>query len=468
MKKVSLFTATAIVSGSMIGSGVYIVAADMGRVLGSPFLLMLAWVLTGLMTVAAALAYGELAAMFPKSGGQYQYLKEAFGEMPAFVYGWAMFSVIQCGTIAAVAVAFAKFFSALFPWFGPDNVLADLGFLKVSAAQLLAIFSVLFLTWLNARGLQTGAWVQNILTTVKTLSLAALVLLGIFIFKNPEVLKFNMDNFFGSATSSVPIGWLAIGSALGVAMVGSLFSSESWENVTFIAGEIENPKRNVPLALVIGTSLAIGLFILANVAYLFVLPFWGTPDAADVAGRGIQHATQDRVGTAAFFAMFGPIGATVMAVMIVISTFGCNNGLVLSGARLYKSMADDGLFFKKMSTLNANGVPAFALWMQFGWTAILCLSGRYGDLLDYVMFVVMIFYMLTVAAVFALRRSRPELERPYKAFGYPVLPALYILLAGLFTVNVLWTKPQFTVPGLAILALGVPIYFWMKKRAEKN
>lgn len=462
-RRLSLASATFIVSGSMIGSGIFIVSADMGRVLGSPFLLLLAWLITGLMTLAAALSYGELAAMFPKSGGQYQYLKEAFGEMPAFLYGWAMFAVIQCGTIAAVAVAFGKFTGVIFPLFSPENVLADLGFAKINAAQLLAIASLAVLTWLNTRGLQAGIFVQNTLTIVKTLSLGGLVLLGIFAFKNADVVAQNFGHFFENMGAAGPIGLTAIASAIGVAMVGSLFSSDAWNNVTFIAGEIENPRRNVPLSLFFGVLLVTLLYLAANVAYLCVLPFWGTPDGADVLARGIQHATQDRVGTAAFTAMIGAGGAMLMAVMIMISTFGCNNGLILAGARLYKSMADDGLFFQKMRDLNARNVPAFALWLQFVWCSILCLSGRYGDLLDYVMFVVMLFYILTVAGIFVLRRSRPDLDRPYKAFGYPFVPALYILLAALFTLNVLWTKPQFTVPGLVILAVGVPLYFWMRR-----
>jgi APA family basic amino acid/polyamine antiporter len=463
-KRLSLLTAIFIVSGSMIGSGIFIVSADMSRVLGSPFLLLLAWGLTGLMTLIAALSYGELAGMFPKSGGQYQYLKESFGETVAFLYGWAMFAVIQCGTIAAVAVAFAKFTSVLLPVFSPDNVLADWGFVKISAAQILAIASLLVLTWLNTRGLQTGAFIQNVLTAAKAISLGLLILLGLFVFRNPEVVASNFGNFFSNLKSTESIGFVGICSAIGVAMVGSLFSSDAWNNVTFIAGEIENPKRNVPLALAFGVLAVTILYILANVSYLCVLPFWGDAASTDVLGKGIQHATQDRVGTAALTAMLGAGGAILMAAMIMVSTFGCNNGLLLAGARVYHSMASDGLFFDRMKRLNANGVPAFALWIQFVWCAILCLSGKYGDLLDYVMFAVMLFYILTVAGIFILRKKRPDLERPYKAFGYPFLPALYIVLAGLFTLNLLFTKPQFTVPGLVIVGIGLPLYFWVKKR----
>lgn len=461
--KVKLSTATYIVAGSMIGSGIFIVSADMARVLGSPFLLLLAWAITGVMTLIAALSYGELAGMFPKSGGQYQYLKEMYGEMVAFLFGWAMFAVIQSGTIAAVAVAFAKFTGVLIPAVGPDNILADLGFVRISAAQLLAIVSLLVLTWLNTRGLRTGAFVQDTLTVAKALSLGLLIILGLLVFRNPEIATLNFDHFFDQSNGG-PIGWLAIGSALGVAMVGSLFSSDAWNNVTFIAGEIENPKRNVPLALAFGVIGVTVLYMLANLAYLCILPFWGDAAGADVMAKGIQHATQDRVGTAALTAMLGLTGGILMAVIIMISTFGCNNGLVLSGSRLYQSMAADGLFFDKMKDLNANGVPGFALWVQFAWCSVLCLSGKYGDLLDYVMFAVMLFYILTVAGIYILRKKRPEIERPYKAFGYPVLPALYILLALLFTVNLLFTKPQFTVPGLVIVGLGFPLYFWAKRR----
>jgi APA family basic amino acid/polyamine antiporter len=463
-KRLSLMSATFIVSGSMIGSGIFIVSADMSRGLGSPFLLLLAWLLTGVMTLIAALSYGELAGMFPKSGGQYQYLKESWGEMTAFLFGWAMFAVIQCGTIAAVAVAFAKFTGVLAPSLGPDNILLDAGFLKISAAQVLAIASLFVLTWLNTRGLQTGALIQNVLTATKALSLGLLILLGLLVFRNPEVVSLNFNNFFSNLHNSEPWSLLAVSSAIGVAMVGSLFSSDAWNNVTFIAGEVENPKRTVPLALAFGVLGVTLLYILANFSYLFVLPFWGDTNGTDVLSKGIQHATQDRVGTAALTAMLGAGGAILMAIMIMISTFGCNNGLVLAGARIYHSMAQDGLFFNKMKNLNSNGVPAFALWVQFAWCSVLCLSGKYGDLLDYVMFAVMLFYILTVAGIFILRKKRPDIERPYKAFGYPYLPALYIIMAALFTINLIFTKPQFTVPGLLIVGIGLPLYYWAKSR----
>jgi len=465
-RKLSLSSAIFIVMGSMIGSGIFIVSADMSRVLGSPFLLILAWGITGLMTLIAALSYGELAGMFPKSGGQYQYLKESYNDFIAFLYGWALFAVIQCGTIAAVAVAFAKFTSVLFPAFSPDNILMDLGFIKISAAQALAIASLFVLTYINTYGIRTGALVQNTLTIVKVLSFGLLLILGFLIYNNPEVIALNFDNFFTNIKNPAPQALTVIASAIGVAMVGSLFSSDAWNNVTFIAGEVDNPKRNVALAMFLGVLGVTILYILTNFSYLFILPFWGDPNGTDVLANGIQYASQDRVGTAAMTAMLGGAGSIIMAIMIMISTFGCNNGLILAGARVYQSMAQDGLFFNRMKTVNANGVPAFALWIQFGWCSILCLSGRYGDLLDYVMFVVVLFYILTVIGIFILRRKRPDVERPYKAFGYPVLPILYILLASLFVINVLYTKPQFTVPGLVILAIGIPIYYFWKVRGK--
>lgn len=462
-QSVSLRSATFIVFGSMVGSGIFIVSADMARVLGSPFLLLLAWGITGIMSLAAALSYGELAAMFPKSGGQYQYLKESYGELTAFLFGWAMFAVIQAGTIAAVAVAFGKFTGVLIPFFREDHILADFGIVKISAAQLLAIASLTVLTWINERGLQAGVLVQNVLTTLKIGMLALLVLLGIVIFRNSEVVAQNFGHFFEQRNGG-PIGLTAIASAIGVAMVGSLFSSDAWNNVTFIAGDIKDPRKNVPLSLLLGVLSVTILYILVNVAYLCVLPLWGsTAESTDVLQHGIQHALQDRVGTAALTAMLGAAGAAIMAIMIMISSFGCANGLILSGARLYKAMADDGLFFKKMSETDANNVPVFALRLQLLWCILLCLSGKYGDLLDYVMFVVVIFYILTIAAIIILRLKRPEVERPYKALGYPFVPLLYIGFAAFFVINLLYTKPQFTVPGLIILALGIPVYFYMKK-----
>lgn len=466
-QKLNLPSALFIVMGSMIGSGIFIVSADMARVLHSPFLLLLTWLITGVMTIIAALTYGELAGMFPKSGGQYQYLKESYNDFIAFLYGWAMFAVIQCGTIAAVAVAFAKFTGVLVPAFSTTNIIADLGFIQINAAQLLAIASLFVLTYINTRGLRSGVLVQNTLTITKALSFGLIIILGLLVYSNPEVISLNFDNFFGYHGQAGPIGFLPIASAIGVAMVGSLFSSDAWNNVTFIAGEIDRPRRNIPRALFFGVLAVTVIYLASNLAYLSVLPFWGNPEGGDVLARGIQYPDQDRVGTAALTAMLGQVGAIIMAIMIMISTFGCNNGLVLAGARIYQSMAEDGLFFRRMQEKNAAGVPAFALWIQFIWCSVLCLSGRYGDLLDYVMFVVVLFYILTVAGLFILRKKRPDAERPYRAFGYPVLPAVYIILAAGFVVNLLYTKPQFTVPGLVILLAGIPVYLFWRGRSKQ-
>ena len=457
--KISLKTASFIVMGSMIGSGIFIVSSDMARVLGSPFLLLLTWILTGVMTLIAALSYGELAGLFPKSGGQYHYIKEVYGDLTGFLFGWSTFTVISCGTIAAVAVAFAKFTAVLFPIFAPENILFQNNFFTLTAEKPIAILSIIIFTYLNSKSLQNGAWIQNVLTTIKILSFGILIIFSLFIFSKPEVIQLNFTNFFNTNS----LHGFSLISAIGIAMVGSLFSSSAWENVTYLSGEIENTKKNVPLAMFIGVISVTILYLLTNVAYLFVLPFWGQKDGLDVFSRGIQYATQDRVGSAAFTAMLGYSGTILMAFMIMISTLGCNNGLILSAVRVYQSMANDGLFFKKMKEVNANGIPVFALWIQCLWCCLLCLSGKYGDLLDYVMFVVMIFYILSILAIFILRFKKPDLERPIKAWGYPILPAIYILMALTFTINLLISKPQFTIPGLFIVIMGIPVYYLWKR-----
>ncbi len=467
-QKISLLTATFIVIGSMIGSGIFIVSADMARMLGSPFLMISAWILTGVMTLIAALTYGELASIFPKSGGQYQYLKEVYGDLVGFLFGWSTFAVVSCGTIAAVAVAFAKFSAVIFPMFSPSIVIFQLGSFNITAEKPLAIGSIILLTYLNSKSLKNGSWIQNILTTIKILSFGLLFILAFFIFSNPEVISTNFSNFYTNIQTTSPLTGISLFSAIGVAMVGSLFSSCAWENVTYVSGEIENPKRNVPLAMALGVLTVTIIYLLTNLAYLFVLPFWGTIDASNsVLTNGIQYATQDRVGSAAFTAMLGNSGAILMAAMIMISTFGCNNGLILSAVRIYQSMAQDGLFFQKMKETNSNGIPVFALWIQCVWCCLLCLSGKYGDLLDYVMFVVMIFYILAILAVFILRIKMPNIERPIKAIGYPILPAIYILLASLFTINIFITKPHFTVPGLIIVLIGIPVYYYWKRKIQE-
>jgi APA family basic amino acid/polyamine antiporter len=474
--KVGLSTGIFLVMGSMIGSGVYIVSAGVAQALANPMLLILVWITTGILTVIAATSYAELSAMFPKSGGQYVYLKEAFNPLMGFLYGWSLFAVIQTGTIAAVAVAFAKFTAVLVPWFSADNILFQSGDFTIHAGQLLAVASIALLTFINSRGIQYGAVVQSSLTIIKALTLILLIIATIFIFSNAEAIATNFNNFYTINKQQLVNGtlvsenWsmLALLSAFGAAMVGPLFSSDAWNGVTFIAGEMENPKKNVARSLIIGVGGVTLLYVLTNLGYLFVLPMWGTEGATTLAGRGIQYAEYERVGTAAMQVMLGASGAIVMAVLIMISTFGANNGIVLSGARVYQTMANDGLFFRKMANSNKQQVPGFSLWIQCIWASLLCLSGKYGDLLDYVMFVVILFYILTIAGLFILRFKQPKADRPYKAFGYPVLPALYIIAMIGFIVNLLIVKPQFTVPGLIIVLTGIPVYFIWKFVHSKN
>jgi APA family basic amino acid/polyamine antiporter len=472
-----LLDSTMIVIGSMIGSGIFIVSADIGRIVGAPGYLLLVWLITGVMTVIAALSYGELAGMMPHAGGQYAYLREAYNPFIAFLYGWTLFLVIQTGTIAAVAVAFAKFTGVLIPWFSEKNILFLIGNFRITAAQILAITSVALLTYINMRGLQEGKIVQNIFTSTKIIALLGFILLTLFVGQNASALAANIRNFWnatwtqvanGKILSVTPIsGWMLL-SAIGVAMVGSLFSADAWNNITFTAGEVSNPKRNIPLSLVLGTGIVILIYLLANIGYLLVLPLTGSPEALDAMGRGIQFAVSDRVGTAAASVIFGENAAVIMAIMIMISTFGCNNGLILAGARVYYAMAKDGLFFKKAGVLNKKSVPGTALIVQGIWTCLLCLSGTYSDLLDYVVFAVLLFYILTVVGIFILRKKQPNVERPYKAFGYPIIPAIYIFLAAAISIDLLIFKPQYTWPGLGIVLLGIPVYFVWKKIGSRT
>ena len=475
-RSLGLLDSTMIVIGSMIGSGIFIVSADIARTVGSPSILLVVWLITGFITLTAALSYGELAGMMPHAGGQYVYLREAYNPLVGFLYGWTLFTVIQTGTIAAVGVAFAKFTAVLFPWFSEQHVLFTVGALNVSAAQILAIISIIVLTTINLTGIREGKVVQNIFTFAKTIALAAVIVLGIFVARNSTAIAANFTDVWTAhwtvmkdgkifAIQSLS-GWSLI-AAIGVAMVGSLFSSDAWNNITFTAGEVINPKRNIPLSLAIGTGIVTVLYILANIAYLVVLPLAGNPDGADALSRGIQFATSDRVGTATVSVLLGDTAAVAMGVLIMISTFGCNNGLILAGARVYYAMAKDKLFFTKAAELNKHSVPAWALIVQAVWASLLCLSGSYGDLLDYVIFAVLIFYILTVGGIFILRRTRPDAERPYKAFGYPLIPAIYIALATLICVILLIYKPAFTWPGLGIVASGIPVYFiWNRLTAR--
>jgi APA family basic amino acid/polyamine antiporter len=468
----SLLDSTMIVIGSMIGSGIFIVSADIARTVGSPGLLLLVWLITGLITVLGALSYGELAGMMPHAGGQYVYLREAYNPLVGFLYGWTLFLVIQTGTIAAVAVAFARFTAVLIPSLGEQNTLIQIAGFRISAAQVVAILSVAILTFVNTRGLREGKIVQNTFTIAKTTALIGLILLGIIVGQNAQAIDANLAHFWdatwtqvseGKIVSVESLSGLMIFAAIGAAMVGSLFSSDAWNNITFTAGEVINPKRDIPLSLALGTGVVTLLYILANVAYIVVLPVIGSPEATTVMGQGIQFASSDRVATAAVTVVFGESAAVIMAILIMISTFGCNNGLILAGARVYYAMAKDGVFFKNVGLLNERSVPATALVIQGLWASLLCLSGTYSDLLNYVIFSVLVFYILTVIGIFILRRKRPEAERPYKAFGYPILPAFYVLCASAIAIDLLIYKTEYSGSGLIIVLVGIPVFYLWKK-----
>ncbi len=466
VKAMTLTDATMLVAGTMIGSGIFIVSADMSRTLDSPFLLLMAWLLTGVMTLLGALAYGEMAAMYPRAGGQYVFLREAMGPLMGFLYGWTLFVVIQTGTIAAVGVAFGRFLGVLWPaitpdrfaWFPQFDVQTAGGLIELGLTpqRLIALVSIWVLTWINLRGVKEGKFVQTTLTIVKTGALAALVMLGLTVGRNADAVAVNFGSgFFGDAGIFGAGGFSSVFViAFGAALVGSLFSSDSWHGVTSAAAEVKDATRNLPRALMLGTGLVTLLYLMANVSYLSVLPF-----------DQLQNAPQDRVGTAVAQGIFGPSGATLMAVAILVSTFGCNNGLILAGARVYWAMAKDGLFFRKAGTLSKTGVPAWALVAQAIWTSVLCLTGTYGQLLDFVIFAALIFYALTTVGLFLLRIKRPDVPRPYKAIGYPVLPALYIVLASSVAVLLLLADKTRTqaVSGLVVVLLGVPVYFMTRR-----
>ena len=487
-----LFSATAIVMGSMIGSGIFIVPADMSRLLGSPALLIAAWLVTAAMTIIGALSYGELAAMMPKAGGQYVYLREALGPLWGFLYGWTLFLVIQTGTIAAVGVAFGKFLGVFFPSINTSHWLWHIGHvpawhvgpmvlgnmdLGVNTANLAAIVVIVFLTFLNTQGVRMGAAVQNLFTSAKVLALATVVVIGLVV-RDATALAANFGSgwhsfWAGAGWNSLHVSqpggseYVGILTIVAIVQVGSLFSADAWNNVTFTAGEIQNPKRNLPLSLAVGTGVVLLLYVLCNFVFLSVLPLAGDPHATTIAGRGIQFATEDRVATAVMERAFAGNGAKLMAAAILISTFGCVNGMLLAGARVYYAMSRDGLFFKSVGRLSERSkTPVNSLWVQCAWTCLLCISGSYGQLLDYVIFAVLIFYILTIVGLFVLRRTRPEAPRPYKAFGYPVLPGLYIVMAAWICVVLLRYKPQYTWPGLIIVLLGVPVYLvWRRQGA---
>ncbi|GMV78809.1 MAG: amino acid transporter [Chitinophagaceae bacterium] len=465
----SLTDATMIVAGSMIGSGIFIVSADIARNVGSPGWLILVWLLTGFMTLIAALSYGELSAMFPKAGGQYVYLKEAYNPLIAFLYGWSMFSVIQTGTIAAVGVAFSKFLAYLVPELGNNYFLFDIGIVKIYSGQLVAIFIIMLLTYVNSRGIKEGKFIQTLFTSAKLLALLGLIVCG-FLFVKESFWAENWKTGFTAMQNKgitdahgvlQPSQWIGIGGsalvgAIAAAMVGSIFSSDAWNNVTFIAGEMKNPKRNIGLSLFFGTLIVTVIYVAANLMYLYVLPL-----------NELAFPADDRVAVAAANKIFPLHGTIIIAVLIMVSTFGCNNGLILAGARVYYTMAQDGLFFKKAGVLNKNDVPQWALWAQCIVASILCLSGKYGDLLDMISFVVVIFYVLTIWGIYILRKKQPDLPRPYKAFGYPVLPFVYILMGISFCTLLVIYKPNYTWPGLIIVLIGIPLYYFAVSKKNK-
>ncbi|MCX6352593.1 MAG: amino acid permease [Bacteroidetes bacterium] len=445
-----LMDSSMLIMGSMIGSGIFIVSADIARQVGSPLMLLLNWGVAALITILGALSYGELAAAMPKAGGQYVYLKTAYNKLVAFVYGWTLFTVIQTGTIAAVGIAFAKFMGVFSTAVSDKNILLDLHFIQISSQQIIGILVIWLLTLSNFRAVKSGARLQNFLTVIKITSLLGMIVLGFwFGFSG----KGSWGNFSGGINTGIT---LTIG-LFGAALVGSLFSADAWNNITFTAGEVNNPQRNLPLSLIIGTGTVMLIYMLANVAYIYLLPF-----------DKIQTAPQDRVATLLMQEVLGNAGMYVMAVMIMISTFGCLNGIILSGARVYFAMANDGLFFPQASKLNKNNVPSNALIFQAIWASGLALSGSYEQLLDYVMFAVLLFYVFTVAGIFILRIKQPDMERPYKAFGYPIIPAIYILLAGGFCIDLLIYKPDFTLPGLGIVLAGIPVYFLVRGMGKKS
>ncbi len=460
-----LFDGTMIVAGSMIGSGIFIVSADITRNVGSAGWLIAVWVITGFMTLSAALSYGELSGMFPRAGGQYVYLKEAYNPLIGFLYGWSFFAVIQTATIAAVGVAFSKFLAYLVPELGNNYFLFDAGIVKVYSGQLVAIGIICILTYVNSKGVKEGKLIQRLFTSAKLLALFGLILFG-FILVKESFWSQNWSTGFNAARPAkdaagvvtwTGIGGAALMGAIAAAMVGSIFSSDAWNNVTFIAGEMKNPKKNIGLSLLLGTLIVTIIYVSTNLMYLNALPL-----------EKIAFAADDRPAVEASQAIFGNSGTYIIALLIMVSTFGCNNGLILAGARVYHTMAKDGLFFKKVGTLNKNAVPQVALWIQCIAACIWCLSGKYGQLLDMISFVVVIFYVLTISGIFILRKKRPDAERPYKAFGYPVLPILYILMGIAFCILLIIYKPEFTWPGLIIVLIGIPVYYLAISQQKRN
>jgi len=495
VKGLGLTSATMLVMGSMIGSGIFIVSAEIAREVDSPALLIAAWAVTGFMTIVAALSYGELAAMMPRAGGQYVYLREALGPLWGFLYGWTLFLVIQAGTIAAVGVAFGRFLGVFFPSISSTNWILHLwrvppipigpmvlGNMEVgvNTQNLVAMLLVVVLSIVNIFGVKTGAFIQNLFTTAKVAALLGLAVLGVALGHNAQAIATNFSGHFwrnaalgaqhavqvGVGGPIVMVGTLTI---LAVAQVGSLFSADAWNNVTFTAGEVKNPSRNLPLSLALGTGVVIALYIACNFVYLMALPLDGVPGAVTILERGIKYASEDRVGTAVMTQMFGSAGGLLMAGAILISAFGCANGLILSGARVYYAMAKDSLFFRSVARLHPRyKTPAVSLMAQMVWACLLCISGSYSQLLEYIIFAVLVFYILTIVGLFVLRRTHPNVERPYKAVGYPVLPAIYIVMALFIDVVLLRYKPQYTWPGLIVVLLGIPVYYAWSRRSQRG
>ncbi len=458
-RELGLLDGTMLVVGSMIGSGIFIVSADIARQVGSTAWLLIIWLLSGLITIIAAVSYGELSAMFPKAGGQYVYLKEAYNKLIAFLYGWSFFGVIQTGTIAAVGVAFSKFTAYLIPAVSDENILYEIGAFKLNAAQLVSIATIILLTYINSRGVKNGKVLQTVLTIIKIASLIGLILFGLTLGAKADIWNANWTDIWTTKSYNVASGsWLPISgtaliSGISAAMVGSLFSSDAWNGVTFIAGEIKKPERNVGLSLFLGTFIVTIIYVLANVMYVAVIPL-----------EEIATAKSDRVAVVAANYIFGNIGTLIIAIMIMISTFACNNGLIMAGARVYYTMAKDGLFFKKAAHLNEFSVPAWALWAQCIWASALCLTGKYGDLLDFVVIIVLIFYILTIYGIFILRKKQPDTARPYKAFGYPFLPLFYIVIASAISVSLLITKFSTCGWGVLIMLAGIPVYYLTQRK----
>jgi APA family basic amino acid/polyamine antiporter len=484
-KSLGLLDATFLVAGSMIGSGIFIVSAEMSRDLGSSGWLLFTWLLTGIITLFGALSYGELAAMFPKAGGQFVYIKEAWGKLPAFLYGWTTFAVIQTGVIAAVGVAFGKFAGVFFPVL-VDEVLFDFGAFTINGANIVGTVSILLLTFLNVRGIQYGKIIQAIFTSSKLIALLILIVMGLVIGASTGYFDENFTKMWSaSSTDQLNDGsWLtsdlstfALVIAISTTIINSLFSSDAWNNVTFIAGDIRNPERNLPRSLFLGTLIVTVLYLLANIAYLGLLPLQGDPIVGDfvyskdsVLSAGIQFASSDRVGTSAAFMILGNSANFLMALLIMISTFGCNNGLIMAGSRLFYAMSSDNLFFKNSKELNRFGVPAKAMWLQNGWAIALCLSGSYSVLIKFATFGSMVFYIVTIVGLFKLRKLRPDFERPYKAFGYPIIPAIYVVLAFVICLSLIVFSFEDTFGSVLLILSGIPVYYFVfnKKQAIEH